>query len=150
MSTTILAPTVAVDGSGLDRNNDGICLMIPRLTADFVNTGDTHVQMEGLIQAALLDIDYASFYDGQLSSSYSLDDFGEAVKACDHAVGTFAAANGIGDALRAFDVAPDLENEYVCSSHDDEAAHVILTVFNSGLETFRHLIPYLWSIGLMC
>ena len=109
----------------IERNNDGICLMIPRLTADFVNTGDTHVQMEGLIQASLLDIDYASFYDTQPSSSYSLDDVEETIKACDHFVGTFAAANGFSDSPGAFDVVSGLDDEYASSSQDDEAAHVI-------------------------
>jgi len=108
-----------------DRKNDGICLMIPSLRAEYVNTGDTHVQMEGLIQAALLDIDYGLFYDAQLSSTYSLDDVGEAIKACDEAVGAFAAANGIYDSSRALGVEPDLKDDYASSSQDDETAHVI-------------------------
>lgn len=113
-------------GAQTNRNSDGVCLMIPTLTADFVNTGDTHVQMEGLIQAALLDIDYDSFYGAQLSSSgHMIDNIGEAIKACDHAVGSFAAARGIGDASEALEVAPDLGANFDSPSREDEAAHVI-------------------------
>ena len=75
--------------SGAAERNGGICVMIPSVKVQAANVGKHHIRIEGLIQAALLDIDYNSSNGTKPVHNLSTKADERVLVGCDEIVGSF-------------------------------------------------------------